>query len=84
MAFEAPDQVTAGSYEVTFRNEGTTFHELAFTSPDGDVVERRSIGAGQQITMEVDLEPGTWELGCFEPGHYEAGMYRDLEVVEEE
>jgi uncharacterized cupredoxin-like copper-binding protein len=30
--------------------------------------------------MEVHLEPGTWELGCFEPGHYESGMHRQLIV----
>ena len=81
MAFAAPARTAAGDYEVTFRNDGTTYHELAFTDPGGKVVTRRSIAAGRQIVMDVHLEPGTWELGCFEPGHYEAGMHQTLEVT---
>lgn len=80
MAFEAPDRVKAGDYEVVFRNDGAVPHELAFKSPSGQFVARRSIGAKQRVVMEVGLGPGTWELGCFEPGHYEAGMHRLLTV----
>lgn len=80
MAFEAPDRVPAGDYEVVFRNQGAVHHELAFRSPTGQFVTRRSIAAGQQVEMKVALQPGTWELGCFEPGHYEAGMHRPLIV----
>lgn len=80
MAFEAPDRVAAGDYVVTFRNDGAVHHELAFKDPAGEFVARRSIAGGQSVTMEVALEPGAWELGCFEPGHYEAGMYRPLAV----
>lgn len=82
MAFDAPERVAEGTYEVVFRNDGTVHHELAFRNPDGDIVARRSIPGGRSVTMEVELEPGTWELGCFEPGHYEAGMFKPL-VVEE-
>ena len=80
MAFEAPNRVLAGDYNVTFRNAGALYHELAFKNPSGEFVTRRSIGAGETIDMEITLEPGTWELGCFEPGHYEAGMHRELLV----
>ena len=80
MAFEAPDRVPAGSYGVTFRNAGLVPHELAFRNPSGEFVNRISIGANATQVIEVDLEPGTWELGCFEPGHYEAGMFRPLVV----
>lgn len=82
MAFEAPATVDAGTYDVTFRNAGSLPHELAFRSPDGEFVMRRSIAAGAQVTMQVQLEShGTWELGCFEPGHYEAGMHEQLVVT---
>ena len=80
MAFEAPDRVPAGRYEVTFRNAGTVPHELAFRSPSGEVTARRSIGAGRSVVMDVTLEPGSWELACHEPGHHEAGMHRALRV----
>ena len=81
MAFEAPEETPAGDYTVTFRNDGTTYHELAFRSPEGEFVARRSIAAKASIDVEVELEPGVWELGCFEPGHYKAGMHRQLRVT---
>jgi len=81
MAFDAPASVPEGDYTVTFLNNGAVFHELAFKDPDGEFRARRTIaGGGQTITMDVTLTPGTWELGCFEPGHYEAGMHRELLV----
>ena len=81
MAFAAPDKIEGGDYEVTFRNDGAVPHELAFRTAAGKFVARRSIGAGQEVVMAVTLEPGTYELGCFEPGHYEAGMHRLLTVL---
>jgi uncharacterized cupredoxin-like copper-binding protein len=80
MAFDAPDRVTGGDYTVVFRNAGTVYHELAFRDPAGKFIARRSIPAHQSVTMDVSLETGTYELGCFEPGHYEAGMHRPLVV----
>jgi hypothetical protein len=80
MAFEAPDTVPAGRYQVTFRNAGLVPHELAFRHPSGEFLNRISIPAHATQEIEVDLEPGTWELGCFEPGHHEAGMHRPLVV----
>lgn len=81
MAFAAPDRVEGGDYEVVFRNDGAVPHELAFRTEAGEFVARRSIGAGEEVVMEVTLAPGTYELGCFEPGHYEAGMHKLLTVL---
>lgn len=83
MAFDAPEQVPPGTYDVTFRNDGAQWHELAFTDPTGQVVARQSIGPGKSTVMEVELEPGPWELSCHEVGHYEAGMHGPL-IVEEQ
>lgn len=80
MAFQGPERVRPGTYDVTFRNDGMVPHELAFRHPSGRFAARRSIGAGMRAEMKVTLEPGRWELGCFEPGHYEAGMHRSLLV----
>jgi uncharacterized cupredoxin-like copper-binding protein len=80
MAFEAPDRVAPGHYSVSFRNAGEVPHELAFRDPGGEFVNRISIAGGETRIIEVDLEPGTWELGCYEPGHHEAGMHRPLVV----
>ena len=80
MKFDAPDRVASGTYDVRFRNAGAIYHELAFRDPSGRFVARRSIRAGESVVMEVELKPGTYELGCYELGHYEAGMHKTLVV----
>jgi manganese oxidase len=80
MAFDAPDTVEAGDYVVTFENAGAIYHEVAIKDASGQVLRRTQAPAGGTSTMEVTLEPGTYELGCFEPGHYEGGMFRTLTV----
>jgi uncharacterized cupredoxin-like copper-binding protein len=82
MAFDAPSEVAPGSYSVTFRNDGALPHELAFKDPAGEFAVRRSIAAASEVTIEVELTEGTWQLECLEPGHMEAGMYRPLVVAE--
>ena len=81
MSFDAPDSVKAGTYDVTFHNKGTVYHELAFNDPSGKTVARRSIAGGTSVTFEVELKAGTYELVCREPGHYQSGMHRPLEVT---
>lgn len=80
MAFEAPDTVEAGDYVVTFENAGAIHHEVAIKDASGQVLRRTQAAAGATSRMEVTLAPGTYELGCFEPGHYEGGMFRTLVV----
>lgn len=80
MAFAAPDAVAPGDYLVRFANQGAVFHELAVKDPQGMVIRRVTAPAGAEATMELSLAPGRYELGCFEPGHYEAGMHRTLSV----
>jgi uncharacterized cupredoxin-like copper-binding protein len=46
----------------------------------GQVLRRVTAGPGQSAAMELSLPAGRYELGCFEPGHYEAGMHRLLTV----
>jgi hypothetical protein len=80
MAFQGPSHAAPGKYDVRFRNAGATYHEHAFKNPAGEVVVRRSIAGGQEIELPVHLTTGTWELACYEPGHYEAGMHQPLVV----
>lgn len=80
MAFDAPDAVPAGDYVVTFENAGEISHEVAIKDAGGQVLRRTQAPASDTSKMEVTLEPGTYELGCFEPGHYEGGMFRTLTV----
>lgn len=81
MAFDAPDRVEPGDYTIMFENVGAQYHELAVKDSSGKVLMRRSIAGGMTMPMKVRLEPGTYELGCFEPGHYAAGMHKMLTVA---
>lgn len=48
----------------------------------GGVIEFE-LEAGESITLEVTIPEarvGTWEIGCFIPGHYQAGMKAPFEV----
>src|SRR5436305_14963554 len=70
MAFDAPARVEPGEYTILFQNVGAQYHELAVKDSAGKVLVRRSIAGGTMTTMKVRLGAGTYELGCFEPGHY--------------
>ena len=39
------------------------------------------LGPGQSGTMAVTLTPGTYELVCLEPGHYNAGQHETFTVT---
>lgn len=80
MAFDSPDRVAPGEYTILFENVGAQFHELAIKDSSGKVLTRRSIAGGAVTSMKVRLEAGTYELGCFEPGHYAAGMHKMITV----
>jgi uncharacterized cupredoxin-like copper-binding protein len=80
MAFQ-PAEVTTepGKVRFVFRNAGQTFHELAIERR-GQALGRVSASPGASGELEVDLDPGTYEMTCREPGHYEAGMRGRLRV----
>ena len=67
----------AGTYEVEAENHGKVDHDLAINGPGVD--EKTPVfGAGETRTLEVTLEPGTYDFYCSVPGHKQAGM--DLKV----
>ncbi len=33
------------------------------------------------LTLTIPDKPGDWELGCFQAGHYEAGMKKPFKIV---
>ena len=80
LAFAPSDvQITAGRTTVlTFRNEGSVFHDWAV---DGlaNVDAGARPGQTQQIRFTVD-RPGTYQIRCSVPGHEAAGMVGTLVV----
>jgi uncharacterized cupredoxin-like copper-binding protein len=87
------DETTVDAGEVTFavKNEGATMHGMALAvSPvsapggmlpdDGLLGKGKELGAGETETVTAKLEPGSYELVCFLPGHYAAGQKLAFEV----
>lgn len=72
---------------VTFRvtNDGVVPHQLAVSpmgeSHDAHLVDTGDVAAGEQRTVTVELPPGTYEIACHVPGHFEAGMVTTLTVA---
>lgn len=68
-------------------NKGQIMHDLHFGKdpdldnrlyktdmiPGFDMIEVEA-GHTFMLTLKVPDTPGEWELGCFQPGHYEAGQ----------
>lgn len=51
-------------------------------NPDVEVVDEiEEFDAGTTQTLEVDLEPGAYQLVCNLPDHYKNGMYREFTVT---
>lgn len=80
----------AGPVKFVVENSGMMAHELVLESAgavnqplqDGSNVAKASdIPAGGRVTLEWVLDqPGTYQLACHVPGHYEAGMKTTFSV----
>ena len=74
------------------RNEGATMHGMAMAlapvdATGGMLEDAALIGKGKELhggaedLITADLEPGSYELVCFLPGHYAAGQKLPFEVT---
>lgn len=74
-----PSDVNPGVVVFTLENDGQIAHDLAV---EGRGVEEKTpvIDPGETAELEVELEPGDYELYCTVPGHRDAGMEVDLPV----
>lgn len=90
-----PIRIEAGKpYLITFENEGGIDHEIRFgRNPtanfdgyqenlfDGMLALHLRPGEFATLLIQVPSEKkGTWEIGCFLPGHYQAGQKEPLIV----
>lgn len=71
-----------------FKNDGVVLHDVHFgrdadldrrlykenLSTPFDMLEYPAGGEAWLTFTFSDAQKGEWELGCFQPGHYEAGM----------
>jgi nitrite reductase (NO-forming) len=86
------DKTTVKAGEVTFavKNEGATMHGMAMAVTPVDaagpaeeslLAQGKQLAAGETDLITADLEPGSYELVCFLPGHYAAGQKLPFEVT---
>lgn len=90
-AIDGPSNLT-GSSETTLHasNTGEYSHTLIVTDEDGEVMGATGlVESGEETTLQVDLEPGTYVFSCRivaedDEGnlrdHYEDGMHRTVTV----
>lgn len=90
----APITLKAGeTVRLVIKNEGAILHDLHF-GKDADLKDRLyktdliagldmielDPKQGVKLTITVPKDAGEWEIGCFQPGHYEANMKAKLIV----
>src|SRR6478735_7523057 len=78
-------------YTFVITNHGAAIHELVIEHAgdvdkpiefDGGVAEASDIIPGSTATMTFTFTaPGTYQLACHQPGHFEAGMVLQIDVT---
>jgi plastocyanin len=90
----SPDPVLAlaGEVEIDFENRGQIGHELILLSEGARIASPTqydestaldaipSIARDVTVQRTIELDPGTYQIVCLLPGHFEAGMEADLIV----
>ena len=84
--------VKAGEVSFAVANEGATMHGMAIASAPVDapggmladsslLAKGKELAGGESDVLSAELEPGSYELVCFLPGHYAAGQKLPFEVT---
>jgi plastocyanin len=70
-----PADVTAASGDtVTATNDGQTVHNLTVLDGNEELGATEDVDPGQSGELEVDFDPGDYEMLCTIPGHADLGM----------
>jgi plastocyanin len=76
-----PDAVSVKAGEsVTADNQGATVHNLTIFDGSDELAGTEDVDPGQTDTLEVDVDPGTYEMICTIPGHEDLGMAGEFTV----
>jgi plastocyanin len=73
-AFEPADVRISRGDTVTGRNDGQTAHNLTVLEGNEELGATENVDPGQSAELEVDFDPGEYELICTIPGHADLGM----------
>jgi nitrite reductase (NO-forming) len=79
----------AGKVTFQVRNTGATMHQFAIVKapaklaaglPTGVLAKTPQLMGAQSATVSTTLKPGSYELVCIMPGHYQAGQHMAFKV----
>jgi uncharacterized cupredoxin-like copper-binding protein len=81
-AINMPATVEAGSITFEVTNNGTMEHNFEIEGQGMEEVFESNLQPGETMTMQVDLQPGTYTVYCPVGNHRELGMEIQLAVTE--
>jgi plastocyanin len=79
---QMPATLPAGPTTLNVTNTGTTEHSLEVEGQGVEAAIEPHLQPGASGTLQVELEPGTYEFYCPVPGHREGGMTLAVTVTE--
>jgi uncharacterized cupredoxin-like copper-binding protein len=79
IALDSTD-LTAGTYDITVVNDGSTTHDLAVEENGTTKATSDSLAPGQSTTLTVDLDAGEYVFYCAIDGHRAMGMELPVQV----
>ncbi len=65
---------------VTAENEGEVVHNLTVVDGGDELAGTDDVDPGSSADLEVDIDPGTYQMICTIPGHEDLGMAGDFTV----
>jgi uncharacterized cupredoxin-like copper-binding protein len=80
-SIEMPTSLPAGPTTFEITNNGTEEHGFEIEGEGVDAALEPRLQPGEMGTLEVDLQPGTYEIYCPVDGHADQGMRIELTVT---
>jgi hypothetical protein len=78
---QVADTVTAGPVAFHIANSGTVGHGFVIQGPNLEQRLDATLAPGDSAVLEVELEPGIYQVHCPVADHAERGMQTELVVV---
>jgi plastocyanin len=76
-----PNAVTVKTGDtVTAENEGGAVHNLTVFDGEDELAGTEDVDPGASADLEVDVDPGSYEMICTIPGHEDLGMAGEFTV----
>jgi predicted lipoprotein with Yx(FWY)xxD motif/uncharacterized cupredoxin-like copper-binding protein len=81
-AIDMPTELPAGPTVFHITNAGQGTHNFEIEGQGIEMELEANLGAGESGTLEVDLQPGTYEIYCPVGNHADQGMELELTVTD--